>query len=111
MTGIRDSWRDDQEFRETCLRWAERIGVEPAAVRFAPLRRKWASCSRGGVLTFSSDLLTECRKFGEAVIVHELLHMKVPNHGAVFRALLHAHLPGAEQALTAGHASAKPNRS
>jgi predicted metal-dependent hydrolase len=26
------------------------------------------------------------------VIVHELLHLKVPNHGKVFRALLKAHL-------------------
>jgi len=26
------------------------------------------------------------------VIVHELLHLKVPNHGKVFRALLKAYL-------------------
>ncbi|NLG83532.1 MAG: M48 family metallopeptidase [Firmicutes bacterium] len=26
------------------------------------------------------------------VIVHELLHLKIPNHGAVFRSLLRAYL-------------------
>jgi predicted metal-dependent hydrolase len=32
--------------------------------------------------------------FRAEVIVHELLHVKVPNHGKVFRALLRAHLAG-----------------
>lgn len=28
------------------------------------------------------------------VIVHELVHLKVPNHGKLFTSLLSAHLPG-----------------
>jgi predicted metal-dependent hydrolase len=30
--------------------------------------------------------------FRRAVIVHELLHLKVPNHGRLFKALLKAYL-------------------
>ena len=72
--------------------WAKRIGVEPKAIQIRPMRRKWASCSSNGRLSFSTDLLRQSASFRAEVIVHELLHLKVPNHGRVFRALLRAHL-------------------
>jgi predicted metal-dependent hydrolase len=58
---------------------------------------KWASCSSAGRLTFSADLLQEDRPFQEFVIVHELLHCLVPNHGKLFKSLLNAYLPGWER--------------
>jgi predicted metal-dependent hydrolase len=65
------------------------------------MTRKWASCSPGGVVTFSLDLLEQPRDLGEAVIVHELLHLKVPNHGPVFRSLMRAYLPSTDVATNA----------
>lgn len=76
--------------------WAERIGVEPREVQLRPMKRKWASCSSKGRLTFDADLLRQPAGFRAEVIVHELLHLKVPNHGAVFKALLRAHLAARE---------------
>lgn len=72
--------------------WARRIGVEPREVHVRPMKRKWASCSSGGRLTFNVELLSESARFRREVIVHELLHLKVPNHGPLFRALLRAYL-------------------
>lgn len=63
------------------------------------MRTKWASCSRSGTLTFSRDLLRESRFFGEHVIVHELLHLMVPNHGRLFRSLLPTYVPEADEQL------------
>jgi hypothetical protein len=34
------------------------------------------------------------RAFQDFVIVHELLHLRVPNHGRLFKALLSVHAPG-----------------
>jgi len=51
-----------------------------------------ASSSSTGRLTFNYDLLRESSDFRIEAIIHELLHLKVPNHGKVFRALLKAHL-------------------
>ncbi len=31
--------------------------------------------------------------FQDFVFVHELLHLRVPNHGKLFKALMKAHLP------------------
>jgi hypothetical protein len=72
--------------------WARRIGVEPREIRIRPMKRKWASCSSAGRLTFDSDLLRRPAPFRAEVIVHELLHLKMPNHGRVFRSLLRAYL-------------------
>ena len=72
--------------------WAQRIGVQVRAVRIRPLKRKWASCSSKGFLTFDRHLLGQPASFRAEVIVHELVHLKVPNHSALFRSLVRAYL-------------------
>lgn len=74
--------------------WAKRIGVIPREIHVRPMKRKWASCSSSGRLTFSTDLLCQPAYFRAEVIVHELLHLKIPNHGPLFRALMRAYLAG-----------------
>jgi hypothetical protein len=91
-----DRWQNVEEFKECARAWAAKIRVEPARIQVQAMTQKWASCSPGGVVTFSTDLLGEDRAFGEAVIVHELIHLTVPNHGPVFRSLLKAYLPKAD---------------
>ena len=79
-------------FKAEVQAWAQRLGVEPREIRLTSMRRKWASCSSEGRLTFDRGLLKQPADFRAEVIVHELLHLKIPNHGKLFRALLRAHL-------------------
>jgi len=79
-------------FKNEVRVWAQRIGVEPAEVHLRPMRRKWASCSSRGRLTFDTALLAQDSVFRDEVVVHELLHLKVPNHGKLFRQLTRAYL-------------------
>ncbi len=74
--------------------WAERIGVQPKELHLRRMSRKWGSCSTAGRLTFSLDLLSQPAEFRRRVIVEELLHLKVPNHGKLFKSLLQAYLDG-----------------
>lgn len=68
------------------------------------MTRKWGSCSTAGVITLALDLARQDRGFQDYVIVHELLHLKVPNHGKVFKALMSLHLPAwREEANGARH--------
>lgn len=92
----RATWRDAVEFKECVQAWAERIGVKPSRVQVQTMTRKWASCSPLGAVTFSTELLSRSCTFGEAVIVHELLHLRVRNHGPLFRSLLLSYLPDAD---------------
>ena len=84
-----------QVFKAEVNAWAKRIGVEPKEVHLRPMKKKWASCSSKGRLTFNTDLLREPAAFRREVIAHELLHLKLPNHGRVFRSLLRAYLANA----------------
>jgi predicted metal-dependent hydrolase len=76
--------------------WTTKIRVKPRQVRVQTMLRKWASCSTGGTVSFSTEVLSQPPAFREYVIVHELLHLKVPNHGKLFKTLLRAYLPDYE---------------
>ena len=56
------------------------------------MRRKWASCSTAGTLSFNDELVGMPPELGDYVIVHELLHFSVPNHGKLWKSLMRAHL-------------------
>jgi predicted metal-dependent hydrolase len=58
------------------------------------MRHKWGSCSARGTLTLALDLAEQHERFQDFVIVHELLHMRVPTHGRLFKALMSVYLPG-----------------
>jgi predicted metal-dependent hydrolase len=90
-----------QIFKSEVRRWAARIGVEPKAIHVREMKRKWASCSSNGRLTFDSGLLNQPVPFRTHVIVHELVHLKVPNHGKLFRNLVRAYLSETGGAATA----------
>jgi predicted metal-dependent hydrolase len=79
-------------FRARIERWRIQLRVKPAQIRIQALNRKWASCSSQGRLTFSRDLMLEPVSFQDYVIVHELLHLRIANHGKLFAATLRVHL-------------------
>jgi hypothetical protein len=56
------------------------------------MKTKWASCSSSGRLTFDKKLLDEPEEVRLKVIIHELLHLKYPNHGKMFKLLLDYYL-------------------
>ncbi len=86
------AWRDKEEFKARVLEWAEKLGVKTHSLTLRPMRNKWASCSSAGNLNFNSELLEFDREIGDYVIVHELLHFSVPNHGKLWKSLMRAHL-------------------
>jgi len=83
-----------QELRRRTLAWALKLKVNPRVVRLQAMRRKWGSCSSAGTITLAYDLLDQELCFQDYVIVHELLHLRLPTHGRVFKALMSAHVPG-----------------
>jgi hypothetical protein len=85
-------------------KWADRLGVKVARVQIWPMRRKWASCSSRGTLTLASDLLQLPQELIEYVVCHDLLHLRMPDHGKGFQAMMNAHMPDwreREQSLAA----------
>lgn len=86
------TWRDKGEFKARVFEWADKLDIRVRSLAIRPMRNKWASCSTNGNLNFNAELLELDKKLGEYVIVHELLHFSVPNHGKLWKSLMMAHL-------------------
>ena len=81
-----------QAFRMRVAYWAGRLDVGFHTVTLRAMRNKWASCSTAGRLTFNSELLALDAELWDYVIVHELLHFFVANHGKLWKSLMTAYL-------------------
>jgi predicted metal-dependent hydrolase len=75
------------------MAWAVKLKVNPRVVRVQGMRRKWGSCSSVGTVTLATDLVDQDEHFQDYVIVHELLHLRYPTHGRMFKALMSAYIP------------------
>lgn len=79
-------------FKIRVNQWAEKIGVSINTISFRSMRRKWASCSTAGHLTFDNFLLELPYELQDYAIVHELIHLKIPNHGKLWKCLISSYL-------------------
>jgi predicted metal-dependent hydrolase len=85
-------WKDKQEFKKRVYYFAQRLDAHVKNIAIRPMSNKWASCSTNGNLNFNTKLLDMNKDVGDYVIVHELLHFSVPNHGKLWKSLMTAYL-------------------
>ena len=84
---------DPEKLKQRVRHWAVKLKVKPRVVRVQMMTRKWGSCSTAGTITLAADLNDQEAGFRDFVIAHELLHLRIPNHGRLFKALMSAHIP------------------
>lgn len=81
-----------KNFKKEVKLLAKEIRVNPKEIHIRKMKRKWASCSSKGRITFSRELLTKPKKERVKVIIHELLHLRYKNHNRLFDSLIKAYL-------------------
>ena len=81
-----------KNFNDEVKIWSKKLQVFPFEVKLERMRA-WGTCSSEGIVFFNSDLLFKRKELQTYVIVHELLHLKIPNHGKLFQALMNIHIP------------------
>ena len=81
-----------EQFKARVKDWATKLDLKVQSITIRPMTNKWASCSTAGKLNFNSELLNVASDVADYVIVHELLHFFVPNHGKLWKSLMRAHL-------------------
>jgi hypothetical protein len=97
MTRFPNAAVNTDALRRRVHAWAVKLRVDPRIVRVQAMRWKWGSCSTHDTITLASDLLSREARFQDYVIVHELLHLRVRNHGRLFKTLMTAYVPGWER--------------
>lgn len=79
---------------ELLEQWTSRIGVVVEGVFLQKMKTKWGSCNAAnGTIRLNTDLATKPPQCLEYIVVHELVHLREPNHSERFTALMDAHLP------------------
>lgn len=78
--------------------WARELRVAPAAISIRDTRSRWGSCSGSGRLSFSWRLAMAPPAVLDYLVVHELCHLRHPDHSERFWALVASRLPAYERA-------------
>src|SRR5438094_4433586 len=73
---------------------AERLGVAVSRIRVGDQRTLWGSCSPSGSLSFNWRLVLAPLEVFDYVVVHELCHLRIPNHSRTFWKLVERQRPG-----------------
>ena len=92
--GPRDRERLAGYLREALPFWEAQTGLHPSSVQIRSMTSRWGSCNcRTGSVHFAVQLADREPEFIDYVIVHELCHLLVPNHGPEFKQLLDRFMP------------------
>ena len=82
---------------EKVQHWAQRMGVQPTGVKITSARTRFGSCSGKNSLCFSLYLMNYPEAAIDAVVVHELAHIRHKNHSSAFYAEVERWLPDYRQ--------------
>jgi predicted metal-dependent hydrolase len=72
---------------------APALGVVPARIQIRDQRSRWGSCSTRGTLSFNWRLVLAPFEVLDYVVVHELCHLREPNHSRRFWSLVEKRRP------------------
>lgn len=67
-----------------CLRLAKKHGFPISKISLRWNKSRWGSCSSRGAISLSNALIMAPAKIQDYIILHELCHLKHPNHSADF---------------------------
>ncbi|QAT49340.1 M48 family peptidase [Caproiciproducens sp. NJN-50] len=69
------------------------MGVSPIGIKITSAKTRWGSCSAKNSLCFSYRLILLDPEAVDYVVVHELAHIRVKNHGPEFYREVERYLP------------------
>lgn len=72
---------------------AEQLGYSYRKVTIKNNRTNWGSCSGLGNINLNLHLMRLPDRLIDYILVHELVHTKIPNHGPSFKLRLKSHFP------------------
>lgn len=78
---------------QKCLEKLRRYEIAEPQLRIRKMTKRWGSCAGRGVINLNVELIKAPSHCIDYVVTHELCHLKHPNHGKEFQALLNRVMP------------------
>ena len=86
-----------KEIHSRCMWFSMMTGYSPTSVRITDACQRWGSCNHRGGLNFSWRLIQAPLGIVDYVIVHELVHLRQPDHSRKFWAKVEELMPDYKQ--------------
>ncbi|EMA44252.1 M48 family metallopeptidase [Halococcus saccharolyticus] len=77
-----------ETFEKRASHYAEEMGVEYEQIEIRNQRTKWGSCSTAGTLGLNWRLMMAPSDIVDYIVIHELAHLREPNHTDAFWSLV-----------------------
>lgn len=80
-------------------KWEQRLTVRVSRYFLQRMKTRWGSCNAGARhIRLNTELVKKPKDLLEYVVVHEMMHLRVPTHSERFVKLLSEHYPGWREA-------------
>jgi len=80
--------------KEYVPKWEGITSLKVSEWSIRKMRTRWGSCNtRSRKILFNLDLIKKKPEFIDYVVLHEIVHIKIPNHGSTFKAMLDMYIP------------------
>lgn len=100
IRGLLEGWYRDHARNvftnrmQSCVQSIASLGLkEPPKLIIRRMEKRWGSCTAAGTILLNTELVKTPIHCIDYVIVHELCHLKQPNHGKAFYRLLTRCMP------------------
>ena len=75
-------------------KWELKTGLIKSELIYEKMRGKWGYCNfKTKLISINTEIIKKDIDFIDYVVLHEICHLKVPNHGSEFKNLLNLYLP------------------
>ena len=69
------------------------VGQKPVSLRLKPMKSQWGSCNHRGIIAINTKLMYLPERLVAYIVHHEVVHLKIHNHGREFKQLVEAMFP------------------
>lgn len=75
-------------------KWEPKLGVNVTRYFLQKMKTKWGSCNHAaGHIRLNTELVKKPKDLLEYIVLHEMVHLREPNHSERFAAVLSEHWP------------------
>ncbi|EGO61837.1 M48 family metallopeptidase [Acetonema longum] len=86
-----------QTLREKTEYWGGIIGARPNKITIRDPKTRWGSCSARAAISYSWRIIMAPECVIDYLVVHELCHLRIPNHSTQYWAFLARYIPDYEE--------------
>ncbi|WP_342421458.1 SprT family zinc-dependent metalloprotease [Paenibacillus sp. FSL E2-0178] len=85
------------KIQERIRRYSKLMGLTPTSLLLKDQEKRWGSCTQKGELLINWRIMMAPLRIVDYVVVHEMAHLKIPDHSEAFWSFIRSVIPDYEE--------------